>query len=124
MDLVQAADSATEHRQSSLVGIDRIRLATQPAGLPVLPNDLDDGEAGDRPFSSDASAVGTGSLDPDAINLPVRVEELDDPRIASAGRRELAVCDRTAEVINDGDVMGVLMRIDPGDQPARHEPIG
>lgn len=116
--------SATEHRQSGLVGIDRIRLATQPASLPVLPNDLDDGEAGGREFPCDAGAVGSSSLNPDAVDMAVRVEEVDDLRIAAAGRRELAVCDGTAEVINDGDVMGVLMRIDPCDQPARHERIG
>jgi hypothetical protein len=49
--------SASEHRQSSLVGIDRIRLATQSASLPVLPNDLDHGEARARKLSSDASTV-------------------------------------------------------------------
>jgi hypothetical protein len=49
--------SATEHRQSSLMGIDRIRLATQPPSLPVLPNNLDNGEAGGRQFPSDTGAV-------------------------------------------------------------------
>jgi hypothetical protein len=43
--------------------------------------------------------------------LTVLVEEIDDLRIASPGRLELAVCDGTAEVINDGDVMGILARI-------------
>ena len=89
-----------------------------------MSNSLDDGEACNRQFSSYAGAAGSRSLNPGAVDVTVRVEEVDDLLLAAACRRELAVCEGTAEVINGGGMVGVLMRIDPSDQPARHERVG
>ena len=67
----------------------------------------------------DAGAVGASALAADPVDVPVRVEELDALRIPATGRRELAIRDRTSEVVDDRDVMSVLVSIDPRHQQTR-----
>ena len=98
------------------MGVDRVGLPLQPAGLPVLPGDLDDRQtfAGQGP--GNPGAIRAGALDSDPLQWAVFAQERHDPLIPLDCGRELAVRDAATEMVEHGDVMGVLVSVDPRHQ--------
>nr|WP_255494256.1 hypothetical protein [Janibacter sp. YB324] len=99
--------------------VERVGLASTPSCLPVLACDFNDGQTGGVQRSDETGPVGTSPLNTNPCDIAVLVEERDDLRVAAAVCAELSVGDRSADEIEDCDVMRVLVRVDACDQPGR-----
>ena len=85
--------------------VERVGLAPTPSGLPVLSGDFDDGEPRGVQRAGKASPIGAGALHANTDDIAVRVEERDDLRVAATVGAELTIRDRSADVIEDRDIM-------------------
>jgi len=99
------------------VGVDRIGLAAAALGA-LGTDDLADRRAGGPQGAGQARPVGAGALDADHPNAPVGADEVVQPVVARRGRRDPHVAQPCAgRRVQDRDVVGVLVGVDPRDDP-------
>ena len=99
------------------VGVDRIGLAAATLGA-LGTDDLADRRAGGPQGAGQARPVGAGALDADHPNAPVGADEVVQPVVARRGRRDPHVAQPCAgRRVQDRDVVGVLVGVDPRDDP-------
>ena len=99
------------------VGVDRIGLAAAALGA-LGTDDLADRRAGGPQGAGQARPGGAGALDADHPNAPVGADEVVQPVVARRGRRDPHVAQPCAgRRVQDRDVVGVLVGVDPRDDP-------
>jgi hypothetical protein len=101
-----------------LACVEGVRFATHPALGTVDAADFKHAHTGSRQHAGKFRAVGTCAFDTNGFDDAVRVEEVDDLAVSTAHCEELPVGDRPPEAVDDGDMMGVFVGVDPGEDGA------
>jgi hypothetical protein len=94
-----------QHRAGGGLGVDRIRLATLPAGAPVRPVDLHDRNPTVQQQPGQAGAIAAGAFDPDRLQVPVATQPAKQLPVATTVRGELPVAQQPSLLVDDGGVV-------------------
>ena len=114
----RCARHPSQHGPGGGLGVDRIGLAPLASGATVWPVDLDHGYALVQEHLGQAGAVAAGAFHPDRPQLPVATQPAQQLPIAATGRRELAIAEQAAGVIDDRGVVGAAVGVDAADDNA------
>jgi hypothetical protein len=108
---------AGEDRTGGTVGVETVALALPATLGRAGAVDLHDLDAGTGQGGGDAAAVAAGALHADDGDLPVTGQPGDRRPVPGLGGGELVVGDVAAQGVDQRDVDGVGVRVDPADQP-------
>jgi hypothetical protein len=108
--------SGRPSRQSSTrrcVGVDRVGLAFEPAGVAVRSVDLNHLQASSTEMGADPCPVRSGALDPNDHDHAERSSPCLELAVPCRGGVEAGVAEPAADLIDRGGDVGVGVRVDP-----------